>query len=64
MCKEKFVSDCKEPQHMIEDILVSTLVKTIANIYTYCVQNVALEMLKMLCYAPTCPGLRQGLMAS
>ena len=49
---------------MIEDILVSTLVKTFATIYTYCVQNVALEMLKMLCYAPTCLGLRQGLMAS
>ena len=49
---------------MIEDILVSTLVKTFATIYTYCVQNVALEMLKMLCYALTCLGLRQGLMAS
>ena len=33
--KDKFVSDCKEPQHMLEDILVSTLVKTFATLYTY-----------------------------
>ena len=35
--KDEFASDCKEPQHIIQNILVSTLVKTFCyHIYTFC----------------------------